>query len=241
MSDNLTTSEQIIEPVAPATTPAVAPAEQTVQPTDPNSLFADQLQAIKSDDGRQKYADVPTALASVSHAQTHIAEQAQKIKELEETVAQQQGMEEVLAQLKSQQTQAELPSTTGIDETTLASLLDQRLDQRDNEARQNANASTVLTKLKTVFGDKAEQQFTSKANELGISVPYLSDMARQAPQAVLAYFNETATPHTANPTTTTVNTNVLQTKQPNPDMSHMDVFTGGTSSSVTSWREAAKT
>lgn len=243
MSDDgnpIVSQQPSTENVAPATSPAPAPADQTVQPTDPNSLFADQLQNIKTENGRQKYADVQTALASVPHAQDHIAEQATRIKELEEQVAQQKGMDAVLEQLQSQQLPTETPSNAGLDETTIAALLDQRLDQRDVQAKQTANASAVLDTLKTTYGDKAEAQFTEKANSLGVSVAFLSDMARSAPQAVLAYFTDAPT-NANNPTVGSINTNVLENTSASPDTSHMDIFTGGASSTVGKWRAAAKT
>lgn len=243
MSDDgnpIVPQQQSTENVAPATSPAPAPAAQTVQPTDPNSLFADQLQSIKTEDGRQKYADVQTALASVPHAQDHIAEQASRIKELEEQVAQQKGMDAVLEQLQSQQNTTEIPSNAGLDETTIAQLLDQRLDQRDVQAKQDANANSVLDTLKKTYGEKAETQFTEKASSLGVSVGFLSDMARSAPQAVLAYFTEAST-SSANPTVGSINTNVLDIQTAAPDNTHMDIFTGGSSSTVGKWRAAAAT
>jgi len=99
MSDP-TPQEPVVSP-EPTTAPQVA----TPEPVDPNSLFANQLANIKSDDGRQKYADVNTALESVPHAQAHIAAQAAEIATLKEQVAKQDGMEALLEQLKSQQAQ----------------------------------------------------------------------------------------------------------------------------------------
>lgn len=211
-------------------------------PIDPNSLFADQLAEIKAHDGRQKYSDVETALGSIPHAQARIDEQAQRIKDLEAQVAKQQGINEVIEQLKhqkeqSQQQPVEQPSNAGIDETTVAQLLDQRLQQRDMEARQQANASQVLNQLKEKFGDKAEEQFNSKAQSLGMTAGELSHLARTAPKAVLAYFDGPAS-NPANPTQSSVNTNVLDSSAPEPDNSHMNIFTGGNSPSIQRWRAA---
>lgn len=222
--------------VTPSASPTVEPVVNQAQATDPNSLFAHQLASIKTDDGRQKYADVPTALNSIPHAQGRIAEQAEEIRKLQEELAKRQGAEEILKQLKSQQAPVEQPSNVGIDETTIAQMLDKRLTQRETEAKQNANASQVLNHLKTTFGDKAESQFNAKAQQLGLSVQQLSDLARQAPQAALAFFNAPA-PSPANPTMGSVNTNVLQTKPQQPD--NATIFNGGTSPSIQSWRAAA--
>jgi len=214
------------------------PAQPVVQP-DPNSLFADQLASIKADDGRQKYADVTTALASLPHAQTHISEQAARIKELEEQVNKQAGMESILEQLKSQQEAVvATPAAEGIDETTLAQMLDAKLAEREATQKASTNQAKVLGKLGEKYGDKAEELFNSKAETLGVSVGFLSDLARKAPDAVLAYFNEAAL-SPSNPTQGTVNTNALQQPQ-QPSTEHLDIFKSGTSGTVSKWRAVAQ-
>jgi hypothetical protein len=221
----------------PITTQEPQALVQPVVPTNPNSLFADQLAGIKADDGRQKYADVTTALASLPHAQTHITEQAARIAELEAKVNKQEGMESILEQLKSQQPAAAIPAATGIDETSLATLLDAKLAERDATQTANTNQAAVLNNLATKYGDKAEELFNSKAATLGVSVGFLSDLARKAPDAVLAYFNEAPTVPT-NPTQGTINTTMQQA--PSQDMSHLNVFKSGVSDSLSKWREVSK-
>ena len=223
--------------VTPNSQEPQAVAQPVVQ-SDPNSLFANQLSEIKTEDGRQKYADVQTALASVPHAQTHIAEQATKIKELEDTIAKQQGMEAVLEQLKSQQTVTEQPSVNGIDETTLASMLDAKLAERDGLTLAKNNQDVVLNKLSTKFGDKAEERFSEKAATLGVTVGFLSDLARKAPDAVLAYFSETAQP-SSNPTEGSINTQNFNTQQP-ADNEHLRIFSPGMSDNMVKWKAVAK-
>jgi len=218
-------------PSTPTETPT--PAPEPAAPTDPNSLFASQLATITAEGGRQKFATVDQALDSIPHNQTHIAEQAARIKELEEQVAQSQGVSAVLEELKkSQQPPVEQPST-GIDATQLNALL----DQRDNVASQTANATQVLDKLKTTYGDKAQEVYESKAASLGMTTGQLGDLARTSPQAALAFFTEVPRA-VVNPTTSSVNT-TLTPPAPVKDMSHMERFTGGTSGAVQSWRDAA--
>ena len=224
--------------VAPAAAPVEAPVEP--KPVDPNSLFADQLAGIKTDDGRQKYADVQTALASVPHAQTHIQAQTQEIAELKEQLAKQQGMEAVLEQLKSQQATPETPSVQGIDETTVDSIINARLQERETAALQNANTAKVLTNLQEKFGDKAEARFNEQAESLGVSVGFLSDLARKAPEAVLAYFKN-ASPSPSNPTQGTFNTTVLDSNPPADDQSHMRIFKPSMSGSLQKWKAVAQT
>ena len=240
MSDSNPNTNQSTSTVqeTPSSAPAVEPAVNPAQATDPNSLFADQLQSIKTDDGRQKYADVQTALNSIPHAQSHISEQAQRIKELEAELEQRKGMEAVLEQLQSQQQpRVEQPSNNaGIDATTIEQLLDQRLQQREIAQVQQANAQQVLNKLQEQFGDNAEQRFNARAMELGMTPVQLSDLARQTPAAALAFFN-TPAPAPANPTTSSINTNVLESA-PKPAEDPMARFRGDTSPGLAAWRAA---
>lgn len=240
MSDSNPSTNQSTSTVqeTPSSAPAVEPAVNPAQAVDPNSLFANQLQSIKTDDGRQKYADVQTALNSIPHAQSHISEQAERIKQLEAELEQRKGMEAVLEQLQSQQQpQVEQPSNVGIDATQIDQLLDQRLQQREIAQMQQANAQQVLDKLNEQYGDNAEQQFNAKAMELGMTPAQLSDLARQTPAAALAFFN-TPAPAPANPTTSSINTNVLESA-PKPAEDPMARFSGTTSPGIAAWRAAA--
>lgn len=243
MSDTLP-QDNVTPPITqtpPVVAPALEPAGQApAQSIDPNSLFANQLAEIKNTDGRQKYADVQTALASVPHAQTHIDAQALEISTLKSELEQRKGMEAVLEQLQAQQSPTENPSVNGIDEATLASMLDAKLQERDEVQVASSNQTAVLKQLATKFGDKAEDRFTEKAKALGVSVGFLSDLARKAPDAVLAYF-DTATPHVSNPTEGSINSHTLDNSPQPQNTDYMRIFQSGTSDNLAKWKAAAKT
>jgi len=220
---------------------ATPPAEPKVEPTDPNSLFADQLATIQAPDGRQKFNSVEAAIASIPHAQTHIDTQAQRIRELEQQVEQAKGVDAILETLQQQTAQpAAEPAQAGVpDVATVAQIVEQQLGQRDIEARQTANSSQVLGKLTEQYGDKAEARFNEKAASLGMTVGQLSTMARETPQAALALFTEVpAAP--ANPTTSSVNAESMGAQRPAEDPKP-DIFNGGLSPNIKSWRAAAPT
>lgn len=216
--------------------PAPQPAEPTVE-TSPESLFADQLAGIKTPDGRQKYADVPTALDSIPHAQGRISELSAENAALKAQLEASKGTDDVLEQLKklSQPTPTETPSSQGIDAAQIQQILDERLQAERQQQVEQANADIVLSKLKDRFGDKAESEFNTKAQQLGMTVEQLSNLARQTPNAALAFFPENAAP--ANPATGSVNTETFN--QPASTQPNLDIFNGGTSESVKSWRDAA--
>lgn len=214
------------------------------QNVDPNSLFANQLAGIKTNDGRQKYADVSTALDSIPHAQNHIAELTRKNEELQEQLNQRAGMEQVLERIEStKQTNTEQPSVNSLSEADVMGLLNQALTQKEAADKAKTNEAAVTEALVTKFGDrdKAVEQLTNKATELGVDVGFLQSMAQHSPAAVLKYFDAAPTP-TANPTTGGVNTEALNaniTPTADPLAEAKAKLFGQSDTLVNKWREAA--
>ena len=239
MTDNIFGNPEGVQPEATQQAP-VSPQESQApaQAIDPNSVFANQLAGIKSDDGRQKYVDVPTALESIPHAQEHIRGLAAKNAELEAQVAKMQGMDEVLQRLESNQNQPEQPSVNGLDATAVNAQVEQILTQREQAAVASRNQATVVNALTQKFGDSAETVFAEKAAQLGVDVGFLTEISLRSPEAALAYF-DTAPAKISNPVSGGINTTAIRPDHVADD-SHMDVFRGGQSDLVNQWRKAAK-
>ena len=211
-----TPQENVKEINADATAEATSEQAEVKQPetSDPNSLFVDRLQHIKTPDGRQKYADVATALDSIPHAQNKINELSSKIEQLEQELQKRSGMEDMLQQLQSSQnTPKEQPSSGTLDEQTLASLVDRQLSEREKMAARNANATKVRDTLIASYGEKAESAFNAKAKELGIEPAYLSELAMNAPQLVLSHFGSSPEPQ-AQPLTGGIRTDAVKPSSP---------------------------
>lgn len=224
------TPQAPVEP-APAAAPVAVPAP------DPSTLFADQLAGIMADDGRQKYVDVPTALASIPHAQDHIKGLNEKVTALESELAKKAGMEEVLQRINSQQAPTEPPSVPGLDETQAAQLVESMLTKREQDALEKSNKNMVINALTEKFGEKAEEMYRGKAQELGVAEGFLTEIAKRSPAAVMAYFGGAATP----PVNPTAPGYVPPAQQPPAeDKSYMNIFKGGESDLVNKWRKAAK-
>jgi hypothetical protein len=239
MTDNIFGNPEGVQPEATQQAP-VNPQEPQApaQVTDPSSLFANQLAGIMADDGRQKYADVPTALASIPHAQDHIRALTEEAAALKEELSKRAGVDEVLQRLESNQNQPEQPSVNGLDATAVNAQVEQILTQREQAAVATRNQATVVNALTAKFGDNAETAFAEKAAQLGVDVGFLTEISLRSPEAALAYF-EVAPARVSNPTSGGVNTTALPST-PVADDSHMDVFRGGQSDLVTQWRKAAK-
>jgi hypothetical protein len=163
------------------------------QPAD--NPYAHLLSGITAEDGRQKYASIEDALGSIPHAQSKISELSQQIKDLEQKVQESANIEDVLERVRSQQaSQQGNPQQPELDETKLAQIMDQHLTAREMEAVQRQNAALVASSLKGLYGDKAEEAYSNKAKDLGMSVEVFNNMARSHPQAVLAYFDKPSVP-----------------------------------------------
>lgn len=143
----------------------------------------------------KKYASVAEALKALEHAQNHISRIESENGELRTKVAGAASAEEVLRAVKEMQEKDRTNGNLPVDGDALAKLvastLDQRLTQREQEALAKANASQVTKALAEKYGDKAEEVYKAKAVELGISVARLNQLASESPKAALAYFGAT--------------------------------------------------
>ena len=78
-----------------------AGGDQSNQSTPKTEDYANQLGLIVAEDGRQKYADVATALQSIPHAQAEIGRLKQELEDAQTLVKEAKGIDDVLAQLTS--------------------------------------------------------------------------------------------------------------------------------------------
>jgi hypothetical protein len=162
-------------------------ADQASQQQAAPTIFNDFIGSDK------KYRTVDDALASVPHAQQHIAKLEADNKALREQQL------AIQARLDSLLTKA--PSTDGVSyaaqqQSTAGSpvdveaLVEQVLAKRQLEAKTQENSSKVAAELKQLYADKAESVYVAKAQELGLDVKDLNSMAAKSPQAVLALFKQ---------------------------------------------------
>ena len=174
-------------------TPQATPASQ---PSDTSAL-TDQLKGIVNENGEPKYNTIEDALKGAAHAQSYISELKQKLAETEgkynETateLAKSKSVEEVLARLQPTQepTIQATPAQQGLDEASLAELIQKQLSQRDQLSKAQTNESQVNLALQERYGEKASEIVQAKAKELGISVQRVKELSQESPQAVLSLF-----------------------------------------------------
>lgn len=170
---------------APVTTPEVV--DNQPQTTPVVDVYADQLAQIKSDDGRQKYADVATALQSIPHAQAKIKELTDEIQNLKQELEKRKGVEAMLAELQSPAAEPSLPASQG-EGVDIAAAVRAEMAALEATRVREANKQKVEQALLSQYGEKAPEVFTNRAAELGVTVEYLTEQALQFPDFVLAQF-----------------------------------------------------
>ena len=210
--------------------------EDVKQQSDPNAPFANMLESIKTEDGRQKYADVSAALASVPHAQKHISDLEAEAEELRLELAKRQAAEEALQSFKENHQVAATPAEE-VDYSKIADYVQQTLTEKETQATQSQNLNDVVQHMKTAYSEKAEEVFYAKAQEVGLSVDQINQLAAQSPAAALKLIGETKTNPMGN-MQSSVNTETLQ---PAPEELSAKIPSYANTSDLTNaWRNAGK-
>ena len=204
-----------------------APNKQSETATTPNdqsgNSFADLLGTIKNERGEPKYRDLNTAIDALKHSQDFIpqlkSENETLKSELEQLRAEVQklsAVKETVERLTSQRTEQQNTTTNQFDESTVANLINRTLTQREAEAIQKANVSTVVKTIQEKFGADAEKVFYTKAQEMGMRPEQINKLASESPQAVFALLGlnvATSQQRVTSPTGSAVNTTGLQPQQ----------------------------
>ena len=188
MSENIfgTTSDS-------ATTEEVATNQPVVKEAEAPSAdpYADLLKGITTDDGRQKYATVSDAINALPHAQTHIQKLEVELAELREARARE--LQEQTIERHPEPQPQNVPDVQAIDETQVLGLVDQVLSQREKQTIRDRNVQTVVQQMTEKFGstEAADKAYNEKAQELGISLSMLNDVAASSPTAIMSFFGTT--------------------------------------------------
>ena len=209
------------------------------KPASQETGLTDLLSTIKTPDGRQKYADIGTALESIPHAQNDILELSTRVRELEEQLTKSKTMEQVLEQLQAPRSSSEQPSVAGLTEAQIKELFNKEIQEREAALTAKANEAQVTKALRERYGDKAGDVLAAKADELGVDIGFLQSLAQRSPKAVLNYFGGSTQP-TPSATSPGYNTAAFNTpKQGDPLAEARAKLFGQGDSLKDKWRAAA--
>ncbi len=228
----------------PGATPP-APNGSPAGTTPPQDEVATLLMQIKNESGEPKYKSVQEALKALQHSQTYIPTLKNTQQELEQqlqTARAEAAKVKELEQAVLQLTQRVDTTPTGapaISEERIAELVNQSLSKTQQAATTKQNQETVVNAVKAKFGDKAEEVFYKKAQELGLSVAEFNAMAARTPKAVLELVGVNGS------TQTTTNLPGMNTAgfQPRPDSAitknKKSVLLGATTQDIMQERQAS--
>lgn len=176
---------------APAATPATQEPTKVQDPapvvnTEPKFDIPDTVKEFIGEG--KKYASIEAALASIPHAQSHIATLEGEMGELREDLIKRKTAEEILAEINKKPTEEQ--TIPQFDPSQLDALIENKMAAKEQQVVRQANVSTVVDKFAEVYGDKAkaEEVYINKAKELGLSIDYLNNLAATSPKAVFELY-----------------------------------------------------
>ena len=137
----------------------------------------------------KKYKTTADALKALPHAQAHILKIEADNAALKEEVTKRAAMEELLNEFKQQglSTREAVPQAQDnrSQPVDINSAVEAALARKEAQLIAKANADQVIGAFKGAFGDDGEAQFVKLAQENGLSVQYLNNLAQTSPNAVL--------------------------------------------------------
>lgn len=165
-------------------------AEQSVATATTSSTsnaYEDLLKTITAEDGRQKYQSVEDALKAMTHAQTHIRTIEEENAAIKAELDKRKTAEELLSGLRPQRTEEQPTSQPSFDPNVVEQLIEKKLEAKTHETVRKQNMDKVNAAFIAQYGDveKAKEAFTKAAQEAGVGMDFMTDLAARSPEAVL--------------------------------------------------------
>ena len=137
----------------------------------------------------KKYKSMEDALKSIPHAQTHIQKLEDELAAQRLELERSRAMEDLLKEFKQQnapaqgtEPQAQPQSGVPVD---VNKAVEEALARQDAARLAQANASAVISAFTAAFGDEGKAKYEKLAEETGMPLAYLNNLAKTAPEAVL--------------------------------------------------------
>lgn len=214
------------------------------EPVTPVSVVPPEIAELVGEG--KKYRSVEDALKSVPHAQSHIQRLEDEAKALREDLARRKTTEELLEELKASGLPKE-PTPQGsvpsVDPNAIEGVVAKLLEQKEAQRAARDNISKVVSSFQETFGDrvKAEEMYNKVAEEAGLSVTALNNLAATSPEAVLRLAGITRKQGGTPPAKVASSVNTDALNQGNPSELSARVKTGATTKDlVNAWRIAGQ-
>lgn len=232
--DNNTQEQQQQEQVSESTT------QETQQADTSTPKFEIPTEAQDFVGEGKKYKSAEDALRSVPHAQEHIKTLEDEMAQLKEELTKRKTAAELLDEMKSgiQPTEA-TPQGVEFDQDRLMQLVNQTIEQKEQQSKAKQNADTVASKFTEQYGAEAEVAYNKIAQEAGLTVQQLNNLAATSPNVVmkLAGFDTKSTP--VGKTSSSVNTQALNNTA-KPQMSARVPRGASTKDMLAAWNNAGE-
>lgn len=165
---------------------AVPTNPQTETPTTPQPAAVPPELVEWVGEGK-KYKSLDEVYKAFPNAQNHIATQQQKIEALEAELERRKSAEDVLNEIRSNTSQQQKPTSQGVEvnESVLSELVEKKFSQYVTQQQQDANLNEVVKAFTDTYADKREDEYKRIAQENGLSLQEMNQLAAKSPKLVL--------------------------------------------------------
>lgn len=152
-----------------------------------NSGVEVYLSQLTNENGEPKYKTPEEALKGAVHAQQHIKTLEEELAELRVKAQEGEVFAKVLEKLNGpvEKDEAKPKAENSLSVDDVAKVVDQLLTQRTTESTRKQNVSTVTSKFKQLYGDKASETLYGKAEDLGFTKEGINELIASNPKAAL--------------------------------------------------------
>ena len=134
----------------------------------------------------KKYQSTEDALRSVPHAQKHIETLEFELAEVREELTRRKTTQELIDEIKSGVQPTVTTAPVGeLNQDTVMDLVNKTLSIRERQSKAKGNADQVAKAFTSQYGQAAEKTYNSIANDLGLTITQLNELAAASPKLVL--------------------------------------------------------
>jgi len=190
----------------------------------------------------KKYATVDAYYQAFDNAQEHIQKLENENAEYREQVSTMGTVEEALQKLTSTEVSQQEVAPQAFDPNVLDQLIESKLSAKEQQVVAQSNIKEVVNEMTNFYGDqaKAEEAYIKLAQDTGISVNFLNDMASRSPAAVLKLAGLNSKPAPSMPLDSSVNTEALRQSVQSTTPSSKVPLGANTKDMVNAWRAAGE-
>ena len=158
------------------------------KPSEPSVIAPEDNEAMNKTIEELKARGVDELAKGKAHADQFIEFLKDQNESLKEDLEGKVNAEKLIEELKNQKevepkVSEEGVQPTGLNPEDIQSLVKDSIEQSKKEENLQHNVGVADQKVKEIYGDKANEFMTSKAQELGLSLAYLGDVAATSPDA----------------------------------------------------------